>query len=1044
MQIEDYLYGRKLHLPLLGTKPESMKAEEWALLDRQVLGVIRLTLSRSVAHNVVKEKTTADLMKALSGMYEKPSANNKVHLMKKLFNLKMTENASVAQHLNEFNTITNQLSSVEIDFDDEIRALIVLASLPNSWEAMRMAVSNSTGKEKLKYNDIRDLILAEEIRRRDAGETSGSGSALNLETRGRGNNRNSNQGRSNSRNSNRNRSKSRSGQQVQCWNCGKTGHFKRQCKSPKKKNEDDSANAVTEEVQDALLLAVDSPLDDWVLDSGASFHTTPHREIIQNYVAGDFGKVYLADGSALDVVGLGDVRISLPNGSVWLLEKVRHIPDLRRNLISVGQLDDEGHAILFVGGTWKVTKGARVLARGKKTGTLYMTSCPRDTIAVADASTDTSLWHRRLGHMSEKGMKMLLSKGKLPELKSIDFDMCESCILGKQKKVSFLKTGRTPKAEKLELVHTDLWAFSGCIPRRSGRPWLRQKQGIRMEKTIPGTPQQNGVAERMNRTLNERARSMRLHAGLPKTFWADAVSTAAYLINRGPSVPMEFRLPEEVWSVNLMQSQKYVFFIGYGDEKFGYRFWDEQNRKIIRNRNVIFNEQVMYKDRGEEDKENVNSQVDLSTPIVEVRRSSRNTRPPQRYSPVLNYLLLTDGGEPECYDEALQDENSSKWELAMKDEMDSLLGNQTWQLTELPVGKKALRNKWVYRIKNEHDGSKRYKARLVVKGFQQKEGIDYTEIFSPVVKMSTIRFVLGMVAAENLHLEQLDVKTAFLHGSDIEKINNLKKQLSKQFAMKDLGAAKQILGMRIIRDKANGTLKLSQSEYVKKVLNRFNMNEAKPVSTPLGSHFKLSKEQSPKTEEERDHMSKVPYASAIGSLMYAMVCTRLDIAHAVGVVSRFMSRPGKQHWEAVKWILRYLKKSTTGFVFTLGGTAISWTSNLQKIVTLSTTEAEYVAATEAGKEMIWLHGFLDELGKKQEMGILHSDSQSAIFLAKNSAFHSKSKHIQTKYHFIRYLVEDKLVILEKICGSKNPADMLTKGVTIEKLKLCAASIGLLA
>ena len=94
--------------------------------------------------------------------------------------------------------------------------------------------------------------------------------------------------------------------------------------------------------------------------------------------------------------------------------------------------------------------------------------------------------------------------------------------------------------------------------------------------------------------------------------------------------------------------------------------------------------------------------------------------------------------------------------------------------------------------------------------------------------------------------------------------------------------------------------------------------------------------------------------------------------------------------------------------------------------------------------MIWLHGFLDKLGKKQKMGILYSDSQSAIFLVKNSAFHSKSKHIQTKYHFICYLVEDKLVILERICGSKNPADMLTKGVTIEKLKLCAASIGLLA
>ena len=139
-----------------------------------------------------------------------------------------------------------------------------------------MTVSNSTGKEKLKYNDIRCLILAEEIRRRDASETSGFGSALNLETRGRGNDRNSNRGRSKSKNSNQNRSKSRSGQQVQCWNCGKTGHFTNQCKSPKNKNGDDSTNAVIEEIQDALLLVVDSPLDDWVLDSGASFHTTSH------------------------------------------------------------------------------------------------------------------------------------------------------------------------------------------------------------------------------------------------------------------------------------------------------------------------------------------------------------------------------------------------------------------------------------------------------------------------------------------------------------------------------------------------------------------------------------------------------------------------------------------------------------------------------------------------------------------------------------------------------------------------------------------------
>ena len=1271
MQIEDYLYGKKLHLPLLGEKPEDMEDAEWTLLDRQVLGVIRLTLSRTVAHNVVKEKTTAELMTALCGMYEKPSANNKVHLMKKLFNLKMAEGTAVAQHLNEFNTITNQLSSVEIEFDDEIRALIVLASLPNSWEAMRMAVSNSAGKGKLKYNDIRDLILGEEVRRRDAGETSSSGSALNLEARGRGKDRNYNRGRSKSR---KGRSKSKPRRQLECWNCGKTGHIRKNCWELKKKNENDSANVVTEEVHDALLLSVDSPIESWVLDSGASFHTTAHREIIQNYVAGDFGKVYLADDEALDVVGMGDVRITLPNGSVWLLQKVRHVPELKRNLISVGQLDTEGHAILFVGGTWKITKGAMVVARGKKTGTLYMTTSPRDTIAVAEAGTDTNLWHRRLGHMSEKGMKVLLSKGKLPKLKSVEFDMCESCILGKQKKVSFLKGGRTPKSKKLELVHTDLWGPSPiaslggsryyvtfiddssrkvwvyflknksevfetfkkwramvetetdlklkCLRSDNGGEYINggfrefcAENGIRMEKTIPRTPQQNGVAERMNRTLNERARSMRLHAGLPETFWADAVNTAAYLINRGPSVPLEFRIPEEVWSgkeVNLSYLKvfgcvSYVhidsdarskldaksrkcFFIGYGDETFGYRFWDDQNRKVIRSRNVIFNEQVMYKDRsstklddvkveqkksefvnldefsnntmqnsGQEEKENADPQVEQCTPAITVRRSSRNIRPPQRFSPSLFYILLTDGGEPESYDEALQIEDSIKWELAMKDEMNSLMTSQTWELTVLPQKKKALHNKWVYRVKEEHDGSKRYKARLVVKGFQQKEGVDYTDIFSPVVKLTTIRLVLGIVAAENLHLEQLDVKTAFLHGdleediymhqpqgfivqgkenlvcklrkslyglkqaprqwykkfdsfmystgftrcqadhccyvksfdnsyiilllyvddmliagSSIEEINNLKKQLSKQFAMKDLGPAKQILGMRITRDRANGTLKLSQTEYVKKILSRFSMDEAKPVSTPLGSHFRLTKDQSPKTEQEQAYMSKVPYASAIGSLMYAMVCTRPDIAHAVGVVSRYMSNPGKQHWEAVKWILRYLKgtlgtslcftgadmkltgyvdsdlagdvdtrKSTTGYVYTLGGTAVSWVSRLQKIVALSTTEAEYVAVTEAGKEMVWLQGFLEELGQRQKKGILHSDSQSAIFLAKNPAFHSRTKHIQLRYHFIRSLLDGGQLTLEKILGAKNPADMLTKGVTIEKLKLCSTSVGLL-
>ena len=152
---------------------------------------------------------------------------------------------------------------------------------------------------------------------------------------------------------------------------------------------------------------------------------------------------------------------------------------------------------------------------------------------------------------------------------------------------------------------------------------------------------------------------------------------------------------------------------------------------------------------------------------------------------------------------------------------------------------------------------------------------------------------------------------------------------------------------------------MSQSEYIEKVLKRFNMQNAKPVSIPLASHFKLSKEACPKTHEEMAYMTKVPYASVVGSLMYAMVCTRLDIAHAVGFVSRYMNNLGKEHWMAVKWILKYLRgttnkalcfggsnislqgyvdvdmagdrdnrRSKTGYVFTIGGTIISWVSKL--------------------------------------------------------------------------------------------------------------------
>ena len=156
----------------------------------------------------------------------------------------------------------------------------------------------------------------------------------------------------------------------------------------------------------------------------------------------------------------------------------------------------------------------------------------------------------------------------------------------------------------------------------------------------------------------------------------------------------------------------------------------------------------------------------------------------------------------------------------------------------------------------------------------------------------------------------LYVDDMLITAKSIVEINKLKVLLSREFDMKDLGAAKKILGMKIRRDRDAKRLWLSQVGYVKKMLERFSMENAKPVSRPLANHFRLSTSQCPKTVEEIEDMSKVPYASAVGCLMYAIVCIRPDLAYVVSVVSKYMANPGKQHRDAVKWIFRYLKGTT--------------------------------------------------------------------------------------------------------------------------------------
>eukprot|EP00253_Pinus_taeda_P009242 PITA_09242 len=222
------------------------------------------------------------------------------------------------------------------------------------------------------------------------------------------------------------------------------------------------------------------------------------------------------------------------------------------------------------------------------------------------------------------------------------------------------------------------------------------------------------------------------------------------------------------------------------------------------------------------------------------------------------------------------------------------------------------------------------------------------------------------------------------------------------------------------------------------------MNNVKPVNIPLASHFKLSSVLSPRDDEEKQYMSHVPYANVVGNLMYAMVSTRPDISHAVGVVSRFMAKPGLVcgYVDADYASDLDKRRSTTGYVFTLASGAISWMSNLQETIALSTTEAEYIAASDASKEAIWLKGLLDEIGRKQEKVDVLCDSQSDIHLATNPAYHSRTKHIDVRYHFLRHVIDGGKVALKKFHTRENCADIFTKPVTVEKLQWCLASLDL--
>ncbi|GKA92836.1 retrotransposon protein, putative, ty1-copia subclass [Tanacetum coccineum] len=802
------------------------------------------------------------------------------------------------------------------------------------------------------------------------------------------------------------------------------------------------------EAETALRIIARKVLLDWIMDSGGSYHMTPMLDLFYDFLECDEGMILLGDNMECKIRGIGKVRVQLKDGSSFVLHNVRYIPELKRNLISLGTLKKEGYTVKMQSGKIKVINGSRVvLSETRRDNCVYSwmaiaalevelmlvlkkkTVLPRFGIKDWDISArqDYKCWKSK-AHYSKSDR--LCSSDLLGSVLSGNNWWFKHEAFGKFKEWKQLvenQTGRTVKKLRtdngLEFCNRDLDCPRPSGRKRHVRPHMRTdnglefcnrefeqlciESGIARHLTVAGTPQQNGVAERMNRTLMDKSGNA--------FFWGDK-------------------------SVEKLQVEV------------------ELQRL---NNHTTKEDQI---DQGDGDDEDAGDHENDQTPDLTDYQLARDRERRTRTKPL-----------------------------------------RTWVLVDHPAGQKLVSCKWLFKIKEGIEGVQRprYKERLVARGFTQRACIDYNEVFLLVVRHTSIRVILALTACKDYELEQLDVKTAFLHGNLEEviymrqppgyeqgnkvcllkksryglkqsprqwyrmfdeymlsngfkrssynscvyyrsyapgeyiylllyvddmliackskaKIGFTKTLLKREFDMKELGEAKKILGMEIIRDRSRKILRVSQSGYVSKILNNFRIDNGKSVQMPLGGHFKLSLKDCPvrDCDVEKDEP---------------------DIAYAVSIVSRYLANPGKNHWEAVKWILKYLRgTANVGLVYgtnrdnhvdVIGFVDSEYAKDPDK-------EAEYMALTEAVKEAIWLRGLLRELGVELNKVAVNYDNQGAIHLSRNHVFHERTKHINVRYHFIREVLEAKTVEVLKVDIEHNVADALTKVVPGHKLQHC--------
>jgi hypothetical protein len=491
-----------------------------------------------------------------------------------------------------------------------------------------------------------------------------------------------------------------------------------------------------------------------------------------------------------------------------------------------------------------------------------------------------------------------------------------------------------------------------------------------------------------------------------------------------------------------------------------------------------------------------------------------------------------------------------EWRKAEAMEIESMFSNKVFKPALLPADRRAIRVRWIYRIKYDKNGVvKQYKARIVALGYQQVYGVDYSETYSPVARLTSLRMLLAISSYYGLLVHQMDVDTAFLNaelkeeiyiippeginipegcdclklkkalyglkqsprewydnlscflisigfiklhadncmyikhkddnicmvliyvddlaiaGSNMSVIDRIKNEFKNRYKMKDLGNIDHILGCTVDRNDL-GEYSINQKQYTKDVISKYFHDNTVTVNNPTDVNIILSSNMNAISECDIEYMKELPYREAIGSLLWLSMGTRPDITYAVSQVAKFNSEPGPQHWKAVKRIFQYLQQSTelgimfrrcqnnitatnyininsptgyvdadhardidsrrsvTGYIFLLANGPVSWSSKQQASVALSSMEAEYMAASAACQEAVWLDRVLKELGNTNtDIITLYEDNKSCIQFTKNNNVHKRSKHIDQRYHYIRELVADNKVKLEYVPTDQNIADL---------------------